>query len=120
MLVHEVLALKHTSFIFQLKQKTTELTWACQKQYELEQELAFHKIDAKFDPLPFYPNHVSFIKTYFIVIIDFKYACACARWLSPFIQQPFGNICACSEMSTTLLYPQYAIRLLSRDITSFQ
>ncbi|XP_053530297.1 centriolin isoform X2 [Ictalurus punctatus] len=40
-----------------LKQKTTELTWACQKQYELEQELAFHKIDAKFDPLPFYPNH---------------------------------------------------------------
>ncbi|MCJ8746782.1 hypothetical protein PDJAM_G00145640 [Pangasius djambal] len=40
-----------------LKQKTTELTRACQKQYELEQELAFHKIDAKFEPLPFYPNH---------------------------------------------------------------
>ncbi|GAA6098348.1 centriolin isoform X4 [Tachysurus ichikawai] len=40
-----------------LKQKTSELTRACQKQYELEQELAFHKIDAKFDPLPFYPNH---------------------------------------------------------------
>ncbi|KAF4074479.1 hypothetical protein AMELA_G00239790 [Ameiurus melas] len=40
-----------------LKQKTTELTWACQKQYELEQELAFHKIDAKFDPLPICPNH---------------------------------------------------------------
>lgn len=60
---HELLALKHTSFIFQLKQKTTELTRTCQKQYELEQELAFHKIDAKFEPLPFYPNHVSFIKT---------------------------------------------------------
>ncbi|XP_058231272.1 centriolin isoform X2 [Hemibagrus wyckioides] len=42
---------------YQLKQKTSELTRACQKQYELEQELAFHKIDAKFDPLPFYPNH---------------------------------------------------------------
>ncbi|XP_072521346.1 centriolin isoform X2 [Salminus brasiliensis] len=40
-----------------LKQKTTELTRACQKQYELEQELAFHKIDAKFEPLPFYPSH---------------------------------------------------------------
>ncbi|XP_027001490.2 centriolin isoform X2 [Tachysurus fulvidraco] len=41
----------------QLKQKTSELTRACQKQYELEQELAFHKIDAKFEPLPYYPNH---------------------------------------------------------------
>ncbi|XP_053337253.1 centriolin [Clarias gariepinus] len=40
-----------------LKQKTMELTRACQKQYELEQELAFHKIDTKFEPLPFYPNH---------------------------------------------------------------
>uniref|UniRef100_A0A671KF75 Centriolin n=1 Tax=Sinocyclocheilus anshuiensis TaxID=1608454 RepID=A0A671KF75_9TELE len=35
-----------------LKQKTVELTRACQKHYELEQELAFHKIDAKFEPLP--------------------------------------------------------------------
>lgn len=35
----------------QLKQKTLELTRACQKQYELEQELAFYKIDAKFEPL---------------------------------------------------------------------
>ena len=26
-----------------------ELTRACQKQYELEQELAFYKIDAKFE-----------------------------------------------------------------------
>ncbi|KAG5840863.1 hypothetical protein ANANG_G00193170 [Anguilla anguilla] len=33
-----------------------ELTRACQKQYELEQELAFHKIDAKFEPLPYYPD----------------------------------------------------------------
>ncbi|KAI5088185.1 centriolin isoform X2, partial [Silurus meridionalis] len=39
-----------------LKQKTAELTRACQKQYELEQELAFHKIDAKFEPLPFFSN----------------------------------------------------------------
>lgn len=63
--VPEVLALKYTQFFFQLKQKTMELTRACQKQYELEQELAFHKIDTKFEPLPFYPNHVSFIKTGF-------------------------------------------------------
>ncbi|XP_043095142.1 centriolin isoform X3 [Puntigrus tetrazona] len=40
----------------QLKQKTVELTRACQKHYELEQELAFHKIDVKFEPLPFYPD----------------------------------------------------------------
>ncbi|XP_039620209.1 centriolin isoform X2 [Polypterus senegalus] len=40
----------------QLKQKTAELTRACQKQYELEQELAFYKIDAKFEPFPFVPN----------------------------------------------------------------
>ncbi|XP_069843131.1 centriolin-like isoform X3 [Dipodomys merriami] len=38
-----------------LKQKTMELTRACQKQYELEQELAFYKIDAKFEPLNYYP-----------------------------------------------------------------
>ncbi|XP_019908152.2 centriolin isoform X5 [Esox lucius] len=40
-----------------LKQKTLELTRACQKQYELEQELAFQKIDAKFEPYPYYPDH---------------------------------------------------------------
>ncbi|KAK6313585.1 hypothetical protein J4Q44_G00169320 [Coregonus suidteri] len=40
-----------------LKQKTMELTRACQKQYELEQELAFQKIDAKFEPYPYYPDH---------------------------------------------------------------
>ncbi|KAM4664596.1 centriolin [Discoglossus pictus] len=34
-----------------LKQKTIELTRACQKHYELEQELAFYKIDAKFEPM---------------------------------------------------------------------
>ncbi|XP_067294103.1 centriolin isoform X2 [Pseudorasbora parva] len=39
-----------------LKQKTVELTQACQKHYELEQELAFHKIDVKFESLPFYPD----------------------------------------------------------------
>ncbi|XP_034152472.1 centriolin isoform X2 [Esox lucius] len=43
--------------ICQLKQKTLELTRACQKQYELEQELAFQKIDAKFEPYPYYPDH---------------------------------------------------------------
>ncbi|XP_006150563.1 centriolin isoform X2 [Tupaia chinensis] len=39
-----------------LKRKTMELTRACQKQYELEQELAFYKIDAKFEPLNYYPT----------------------------------------------------------------
>ncbi|XP_012576987.1 PREDICTED: centriolin [Condylura cristata] len=39
-----------------LKQKTIELSRACQKQYELEQELAFYKIDAKFEPLNYYPS----------------------------------------------------------------
>uniref|UniRef100_A0A7M4ESE9 Centriolin n=1 Tax=Crocodylus porosus TaxID=8502 RepID=A0A7M4ESE9_CROPO len=39
-----------------LKQKTVELTRACQKQYELEQELAFYKIDAKFEPLGYFPS----------------------------------------------------------------
>lgn len=28
-----------------------ELNKTCQKQFRLEQELAFHKIDAKFEPL---------------------------------------------------------------------
>ncbi|XP_010601244.1 centriolin [Fukomys damarensis] len=39
-----------------LKRKNMELTRACQKQYELEQELAFYKIDAKFEPLNYYPS----------------------------------------------------------------
>ncbi|KAM9595844.1 centriolin isoform 4-T6 [Morphnus guianensis] len=39
-----------------LRQKTMELTRACQKQYELEQELAFYKIDAKFEPLNYFPS----------------------------------------------------------------
>ncbi|PVD21840.1 hypothetical protein C0Q70_17642 [Pomacea canaliculata] len=34
-----------------LKQKTTELNRACEKHYQLEQELAFHKIDSKFKEL---------------------------------------------------------------------
>ncbi|XP_072344661.1 centriolin isoform X2 [Scyliorhinus torazame] len=38
-----------------LKQKTAELTRACHKQYQLEQELAFYKIDAKFEPLHHLP-----------------------------------------------------------------
>ncbi|ELW64672.1 Centriolin [Tupaia chinensis] len=42
--------------ISSLKRKTMELTRACQKQYELEQELAFYKIDAKFEPLNYYPT----------------------------------------------------------------
>ncbi len=36
---------------FQLKRKTVELNKACEKHYELEQELAFYKIDHKFDML---------------------------------------------------------------------
>lgn len=39
-----------------LKRKTAELTRACQKQYQLEQELAFYKIDAKFEPLHHVPT----------------------------------------------------------------
>ncbi|XP_074654226.1 uncharacterized protein LOC141908208 isoform X2 [Tubulanus polymorphus] len=34
-----------------LKKKTSELTKACEKHYELEQELAFYKIDHKFESL---------------------------------------------------------------------
>ncbi|XP_021380343.1 centriolin-like isoform X3 [Mizuhopecten yessoensis] len=34
-----------------LKKKTTELNKACEKHYQLEQELAFHNIDSKFDSL---------------------------------------------------------------------
>ncbi|KAL4219131.1 hypothetical protein ACF0H5_021713 [Mactra antiquata] len=34
-----------------LKKKTSELNKACEKHYQLEQELAFHKIDNKFDSL---------------------------------------------------------------------
>ena len=34
-----------------LKRKTAELAAACEKHYSLEQELAFFKIDAKFESL---------------------------------------------------------------------
>ncbi|XP_038069812.1 centriolin-like [Patiria miniata] len=37
-----------------LKRKTAELNKACEKQFRLEQELAFQKIDAKFEPLAFH------------------------------------------------------------------
>ncbi|KFR15637.1 Centriolin, partial [Opisthocomus hoazin] len=43
-----------------LKQKTMELTQACQKQYELEQDLALYKIDAKFEPLNYFPSQLNF------------------------------------------------------------
>ncbi|XP_033122052.1 centriolin-like [Anneissia japonica] len=39
-----------------LRRKTAELTKACEKQYRLEQELAFYKIDHKFEPLGPYPE----------------------------------------------------------------
>uniref|UniRef100_A0AAY4ET69 Centriolin n=1 Tax=Denticeps clupeoides TaxID=299321 RepID=A0AAY4ET69_9TELE len=47
-----------------LKQKTMELTRACQKQYELEQELAFHKIDVKFESIPLYFDQVSSLQLF--------------------------------------------------------
>lgn len=37
--------------------KTEQLTKACEKHYELEQELAFYKIDHKFDTLGKLPSH---------------------------------------------------------------
>ncbi|GCC33121.1 hypothetical protein chiPu_0011588 [Chiloscyllium punctatum] len=43
-----------------LKQKTAELTRACHKQYQLEQELAFYKLDAKFEPLHHFPENSEF------------------------------------------------------------
>ena len=50
----------------QLKQKTVELSRGCQKHYALEQELAFLKIDAKFEPIPFYPEQVSLIQDRYV------------------------------------------------------
>ncbi|XP_070532103.1 centriolin-like isoform X2 [Ptychodera flava] len=40
-----------------LKRKTVELNRACEKHYKLEQELAFYKIDAKFDSLGQFPAY---------------------------------------------------------------
>ncbi|XP_078324889.1 uncharacterized protein LOC111125942 isoform X3 [Crassostrea virginica] len=40
-----------------LKKKTAELNKACEKHYQLEQELAFYKIDSKFDSLGKSPSH---------------------------------------------------------------
>lgn len=44
-------------FIFccQLASKTSELSKACEKQFKLEQELAFYKLDAKFEHLGMLP-----------------------------------------------------------------
>lgn len=43
--------------MFQLKKKTSELNKACEKHYQLEQELAFYKIDSKFDSLGKSPSN---------------------------------------------------------------
>jgi hypothetical protein len=43
-------------FVLQLRKKTAEVTKACEKHYALEQELAFYKIDHKFDALSRPPN----------------------------------------------------------------
>ena len=45
--------MKWFSFViyFQLASKTAELSKACEKQFKLEQELAFYKLDAKFEHL---------------------------------------------------------------------
>uniref|UniRef100_K1Q2Y9 Paramyosin n=1 Tax=Magallana gigas TaxID=29159 RepID=K1Q2Y9_MAGGI len=40
-----------------LKKKTSELNKACEKHYQLEQELAFYKIDSKFDSLGKSPSN---------------------------------------------------------------
>jgi len=37
--------------LLKLRKKTAEVTKACEKHYALEQELAFYKIDHKFDSL---------------------------------------------------------------------
>ena len=42
-------------FQFQLASKTAELSKACEKQFKLEQELAFYKLDAKFEHLGMLP-----------------------------------------------------------------
>lgn len=46
-----------SNFVLQLKKKTAELNKACEKHYQLEQELAFYKIDSKFDSLGKSPSH---------------------------------------------------------------
>lgn len=40
---------------YQLASKTSELSKACNKQFKLEQELAFYKLDAKFEHLGMLP-----------------------------------------------------------------
>ena len=38
-------------YLKQLDSKSIELSKACEKHYQLEQELAFYKLDAKFDEM---------------------------------------------------------------------
>ena len=49
---------------FQLDSKTTELSKACEKQYRLEQELAFYKLDAKFDEFWTFPGYNEEVRDY--------------------------------------------------------
>lgn len=53
-----------------------ELTRACQKQYELEQELAFYKIDAKFEPLSYFPSEVIILKLWISFLFLFFFPLA--------------------------------------------
>ncbi|XP_042564083.1 centriolin-like isoform X2 [Clupea harengus] len=64
---HEELQTELDSKTELLKQKTVELSRGCQKHYALEQELAFLKIDAKFEPLPFYSEQVSLIQDRYVL-----------------------------------------------------
>lgn len=61
-----------------------ELTRACQKQYELEQELAFYKIDAKFEPLSYFPSEVIILKLWisFLFFLFFS-SCFSIAWEIP-------------------------------------
>lgn len=46
-------------FFIQLNSKSAELSKACEKHYQLEQELAFYKLDAKFDEMWKVPSLIS-------------------------------------------------------------
>ncbi len=56
---------------FQLKRKTAELAQACEKHYELEQELAFYKIDHKFEQLGKVPSPDTEVWFIFISVFVF-------------------------------------------------
>lgn len=51
LLILKSLKQKFFCITLQLESQGAELSKACEKQYKLEQELAFHKLDAKFDEL---------------------------------------------------------------------